>query len=701
MSSTMKERLLAAAAGAAVLLAGLGVGTSAQADTPETTNTTTTWDGSLTWGVKESFRTYVTGPIAGGTITASDGATLPSGQSGAATFALAAGQSFDPDNPGELAFAGTVFFSGHEGILEVKISDPVIDFGTNSLKATVSSRPFRGMTQQEMVDYGQMTIATLSGLDLAVDGDNVSVTANGAVLTSDGVPAFAGFYAAGTSVDTPSAALTKTVTTIEPEEPAPTEDSTQEDTSKPSESPSAPETTTPSEPTTPDDTGEATVPVASGLTWSIKKSFITYIAGSGTITASDGATFDNASSAFTFSLAAGQTLDSANLSTVNFTGSAHLLAHGGVLDITITNPSITKTDDGWVLSALSASRQRGASEPTSFGVIPLVSLEGFAVTDDGKFAQVTFTRAVALKGMTDVFSYAVGTELDAPVVAFSTAIDEPSEEPTTPGGETTPSAPTKPSTPGASASPSNDDGVVTPAGESTTKECTVDATKTRVTSGSFSWGVKSSFTSYITSSIANGNWTLNGVTRNSGVFTFSATGGTFDTSARTGTIYFGGSIHFTGHEGILDLTMSQPALVVNGNSGSLYLTVTGSDMQGNAVNVGRVNFATVALSQVSVTNGSLSFGSSSVSLTAAGAQAFAGFYEAGTALDNFTASAVLTPSSSCDPTTGEKTYYDAFGNVTSELAYTGSGDSSAVALMAIAFIAVGAFGVAVRRKARS
>ncbi|MCI1964421.1 MAG: HtaA domain-containing protein [Ancrocorticia sp.] len=689
MSSTLKERLLAVGAGVAVLLGGLSAGAAANADeSVQSDATTTTWDGTLTWGLKASFINYLTSKIANGTVTATDGAALPNGQQSAADYTLAPGQQFGEGTPDEVQFQGTVQYTGHDGVLDVTLSDPVIDFSANVLKVTVSSREFAGATTLgDLVNYGEIAFASLTGLKATPGEDGMAISVSSAKLTEEGAQAFAGFYKEGEALDVPTAVLTKTVTETTP--PVESETTEQAETSeKPSKAPE--QSSTPTE----EETTQA-IPRES-LSWQVKDTFIGYIAAHATISETGGAVYNG--DTFAFPLAKGQTLDVENLSSISYTGSVNLNAYGGALDITFANPTVEKTADGWVLTAESVSKPRSGGEPVNYGRIALASLEGMSVEESDGLVSVTFASAQALEGTSNVFGYAAGTDLAAPVATFAVSSEPeptaPATQATTPGKETT----TKPSKPTTQPT-STETPAATPSTQQKT-ECTVDTTKTRVTSGSLSWGLKSSFTSYITSSIANGSWTLSGVTRDGGAFVFPATGGTFDTATRTGTLYFSGSVHFTGHDGILDLTISNPTLVVNGSTGSVYLTVKGSDMQGNKVDVGRVNFANGSFSTVSVSNGALSVSASSVTLTAAGAQAFAGFYSAGQALDNLNASAHLTAASSCDPVTGEKTYYDAFGNVTTaDLANTGASDVAGLAAAAAGFLLLGLAVVAMRRRA--
>ncbi|AMB60186.1 HtaA domain-containing protein [Microterricola viridarii] len=148
--------------------------------------------------------------------------------------------------------------------------------------------------------------------------------------------------------------------------------------------------------------------------------------------------------------------------------------------------------------------------------------------------------------------------------------------------------------------------------------------------GSLSWGVGSVFREYIVGHIAKGSISVSGgATSASGVFQFGQSGGSFNQGSGTGTADYAGSVRFTGHGGILDLTFSNPTLSVSSaSSASLTLTVNGS----------RVDFATVDLGAASRSslNGATVFSGAPVTLTSAGAGAFQGYYPAGQALDPMT-----------------------------------------------------------------
>ncbi|MGW5708249.1 HtaA domain-containing protein [Streptomyces olivaceus] len=157
-------------------------------------------DGTLGWGVKESFRSYVVGPIAKGAITVSGGATQAAGN-GAFTFKDATG-TYDTD-AGKLtaAFQGAVNFKGHEsggtyGLdLTLTSLKATLDGGTGKLSADVTSLG----TQTKGVVLADLKAA--SGELEAVE-NVVTVGDIAATLTEAGAKAFGDFYTAGTALDT-------------------------------------------------------------------------------------------------------------------------------------------------------------------------------------------------------------------------------------------------------------------------------------------------------------------------------------------------------------------------------------------------------------------------------------------------------------------------------------------------------------------
>ncbi|CAN5135543.1 hypothetical protein BH11ACT4_BH11ACT4_07790 [soil metagenome] len=174
-----------------------------------------------------------------------------------------------------------------------------------------------------------------------------------------------------------------------------------------------------------------------------------------------------------------------------------------------------------------------------------------------------------------------------------------------------------------------------------------------VSDGTIGWGLKESFRSYISGSIANGKWTVaDGATYSTPDFGFTGGAGTLD--AGSGTIAFPGSIEFTGHGGILDTTVANPQLRFDRpGTATLLLDVTGTTQQGDPVDAKAVEFATIKTDAAVIDGGRYRLDAAATTLTAAGAAAF-GTYTAGTALDpitvDFAASPECAPQRSAGPT---------------------------------------------------
>lgn len=162
--------------------------------------------GQLNWGVKKSFRDYVVGSIAHGEIVVSDGATKNA--SGTYGFEVKDG-AWDPKTKkATVNYQGTVQFTGHNGDLNLIITDPQLlatgDSGT--LSAQVTSKD---MNTKETTNFGRVTLADVDTTDaITAAGAALTIKDAPATLTADGAPAFAGFYSAGTALDALSANLT-------------------------------------------------------------------------------------------------------------------------------------------------------------------------------------------------------------------------------------------------------------------------------------------------------------------------------------------------------------------------------------------------------------------------------------------------------------------------------------------------------------
>ncbi|RRC94509.1 HtaA domain-containing protein [Schaalia canis] len=681
----------------------------------------------LNWGIRKSFLDYVTGPIAHGKVEVSEGAT------GRFVFPLADGATLAHGNFTGAEFKGKVRFLGHGGLLDLTIANPAIvrEGQAWKLMADVASRPFAmpgarpgsslraAASSTDAPAPARVHLANLGGMNLAHTSTGATVSFSSVELTEQGAQAFGGFYKAGNRAldaltvslraadapkDTPKDQQPKT------EDPKENPKGEQPKTEDPKENPKGEQ---PKDNSSADTTPQKFSPT---LTWGVREQFRSYLKGlaKGSWTLSEGATGE-----FNFPSPKGVGVDLANYAGSRFAGKVHFTGHHGLLDITIANPEIVRSGNTWTLVADVASRPYDAKDMALLGNpealkkaaegkaapqlrrVTLATLSAPVVKGTGKDATITFAKLTLTKEGSVAFGgfYAEGASDFDPITISAGA---PVETPKTGDGSTdnnatddsTKDGPKKNEDP-TTKQPNANGG--TPDVKKQKKECAVDPHRKRITSGSLSWGVRSSFTTYVRGSIAKGGWNLNGVTWDGSTFNFPVSGGLYNTSTGSGTIYYSGTVQFYGHNGILDLTMSNPAVQINGNSGTLYMTVSGSDTSGNKFNLGRVAFASLGFNGVSASDSGLSFDGASVTLTDTGAKAFAGFYAAGTALDPMSSSASLAPATACDPETGELIEYDAFGDVTAGgagrgLASTGT-EAQALVWMSLMVLALGAAAV--------
>jgi hypothetical protein len=166
-----------------------------------------------------------------------------------------------------------------------------------------------------------------------------------------------------------------------------------------------------------------------------------------------------------------------------------------------------------------------------------------------------------------------------------------------------------------------------------------------VSDASLVWGFKENFRAYIDGSIANGEWTTDGeVSYTTPDFTWANGSGRADDDALD--LRFSGSVRFTGHGGVLDTTIANPRVVIDGDRAVLLLDVHGTTQAGDPVEQTGVEFAELDLDGATRTDdGELrTLADVPATLTAAGAAAF-GTYPEGEALDPLTV--VATVDSEC------------------------------------------------------
>ena len=712
-------------------------------------------DASVDWGVKSSFRRYITGPVAGGSQELT-GAT--SNADGSYHFTAAEG-TVEADGSYHVKFTGSsVKYTGHHGVLEVTISDLelVIKDGQGSLYANISERPYNGnTTPNPPVQHDHTLIGTFDASSLKNEGGQLTLAASDATkvkLSAEATSVFAGFYQAGQELDA-LAFSAKLVTkqapapekpadptpeptqpapepskpadpTPEPSQPAPeqskpaetpapqpsrsseapapqpsqTSEAPVSNPSKPSEAPSsqpAPQPSqsseaakpAPAQPPATDAAPRTDVPKGQGhiiesgnLTWNIRDSFLHYLntIARGNITV-EGLS-KNAAGGLDFTSASGSYDESTKTGQINFAGKVHISGHHGQLNSSFENTRLViKEGKGYLVVDAEALNMQGENRTFKDLVLAEVDLSGATLENNvlsAKNAAVTVTvegsEAIFAGQYNDAdkramaplsFSAKLGSQLVENKVTDTTVKGSNTGSGSTNlgnnanagiggtnfggsvnngGGSASPSR--NGSTPAAhpnggksgsfsSVSKNPAQPVCTPV--TVTKQVPVKAANKapaasadgKVASADLGWGVRDSFRNYIRGGIANGSWDLNGTTYSNNAFQWAKGTGSFKDGK--GSISFTGSVHFTGHHGILDTTISNPRLEINGKTAVLYATMVGNDMDGKSHNYGEVALLNVDVSGLQVSGDKISISGAGTTITAEGAKAFAGFYEAG------------------------------------------------------------------------
>ncbi len=152
---------------------------------------------TMSWGVKDSFRTYITGPIAKGAISTSG----VSDNGGSYGWSGGSGAYNPSDSLGRVAYSGSVHFTGHGGQLDLTIANPRIQItGSSSavLIADISSKQLSGGT---VAVSGTIATLSLAGGSSSSTSTRVSYSGVPATLTEYGASAFGGFYSGGAALD--------------------------------------------------------------------------------------------------------------------------------------------------------------------------------------------------------------------------------------------------------------------------------------------------------------------------------------------------------------------------------------------------------------------------------------------------------------------------------------------------------------------
>ena len=425
------------------------------------------------------------------------------------------------------------------------------------------------------------------------------------------------------------------------------------------------------------------------LSWDIRESFLKYLTsfahGSVNVdglekTAAGGLKYTQASGVYNPETKTGQ---------INFAGTAEFTGHNGQLKSTIKNMRLVIVNGkGTLVADVDALTRDGKSVSKTGLAIAEVDLSGASVKD-GVFSAQNAAVALTDEGSEVLFAgqYRGADNAMAPL-SFSVKLSEQTAENTVevPRVSENKSSDNKGSENGSSDNSSSNStgnsgsggsagtsGSVSNGGSSSNGSVSnnpaqpvcVPVTRTRevqeqgasdgtIKSANLGWGVRDSFRNYVRGGIANGSWELNGTSYSSDAFNWSNGTGTF--KGGKGSISFSGSVRFTGHHGILDTTIANPRLEINGNSGTLYATMNSNDPSGKATNYGEVALLKVDLSGLQSSADAVSVNGAATTLTAEGAKAFAGFYDAGKDMAPLSFSAAINGAKTTTKTVSETVY---------------------------------------------
>lgn len=425
------------------------------------------------------------------------------------------------------------------------------------------------------------------------------------------------------------------------------------------------------------------------LSWDIRESFLKYLTSFAHGSVNVEGMEKTAAGGFKYTQASGVYNPETKTGQINFAGTAEFTGHNGQLKSTIKNMRLVVVNGkGTLVADVDALTRDGKSVSKTGLAIAEVDLSGASVKD-GVFSAQNAAVALTDEGSEVLFAgqYRGSDNAMAPL-SFSVKLSEQTAENTVEVPRVSESKPSdnKGSENGSSdngSSNSSDNsgangsagtsGSVSNGGSSSNGSVSnnpaqpvcVPVTRTRevqeqgasdgtIKSANLGWGVRDSFRNYVRGGIANGSWELNGTSYSSDAFNWSNGTGTF--KGGKGSISFSGSVRFTGHHGILDTTIANPRLEINGNSGTLYATMNSNDSSGKATNYGEVALLKVDLSGLQSSADAVSVNGAATTLTAEGAKAFAGFYEAGKDMAPLSFSAAINGAKTTTKTVSETVY---------------------------------------------
>lgn len=393
--------------------------------------------GRLDWGLKSSFQSYVTGPVAKGGFQLKSGAATVGGS--LFRFHSATG-SYDPASGAfEAAFSGGVAFQGHrkpDGAyeLDLTVSRPTVRIsggsGTLYLDVTGKAKDTGAVTSQSQVPFATLG---LGGIDMRGGGSPVVLTNIPATLTDQGAKAFAGYYQAGAQLDPVSLSA---------------------DVKAAPAAPAAPGTTPPAQPSGTPAAGPQTQGAFAdaAVDWGVRRTFREYVTGSvgrGRWTLAEGA--QDGGALFRFRQGKGTYDGRRGALAAEFAGSVRFAGDG--LDLTLGKVGVKVENGKGVLSADVTTG--GQTRPA----VALVEFDAKGLKTEGKLATLTEAPATLTEGGSQAFGslYKAGTEMDP--VSLAVALEAGTPLPALPDLGSSAAAPAPASAAAAPAGESADAGL--------------------------------------------------------------------------------------------------------------------------------------------------------------------------------------------------------------------------------------------------
>ncbi|MFE9247710.1 HtaA domain-containing protein [Streptomyces sp. NPDC007088] len=422
-------------------------------------------DATLDWGVKKSFRTYLLSPVANGKITVGDGVRQAAGN-GPFTFSGGTG-TYDTQTHGtRTSFGGSVHFEGHEGVLDITLTDVKVTTTTTGggISADVTTvKDGKSTTDDDVVlaDLALSGIRPGGGAGGAMVYQDIPAT-----LTARGAAAFQNFYKAGAELDpatlsvTPEAAggptgkptddptskPTGTPTGKPTDEPSgkptqePTGKPTQEPTGKPTEAPTGSSSAKPTDPpggSSAPSTGPGQKPAEGitkgSLTWGLKESFRSYVETGGGAELAGGAQAKNG--VYDFPYASGTVDPEGERADVAFGGSVRFTYQAHGIDMRFSDIKIDAKGPAGTLT-LDVTTPQGAKDDVEFAKLDLSRARYTAKNDlvvlDRVPATFTAAGAAAFANDTTGSMYKAGQAIDP--VTVTLALSDAAALPTGTGG---------------------------------------------------------------------------------------------------------------------------------------------------------------------------------------------------------------------------------------------------------------------------